>query len=727
MARQQCKSQKEKEKMTKVGSTKPERFTQVIKRSGDLANYDRTKIADAIFKAVKSVGGDDRERTEKIAEEVETYLFIEYGARTPLVEDIQDVVEKILIKRGHDEVAKAYIIYRENRKKSREQAALTQATIDMFDSYLTEASWEVKENANQQYSIAGLNNYLKEKFVQEYWLNEIYPSKIAEAHKSGAIHIHDLGFFGAYCVGWDLKQILMMGFGGVKGKAASKPPKRLRAFWGQVINFTFTTTNETAGAQAWSSFDTYSAPFIRSEGLTYEQVKQAMQEFIFNMNAATRVGFQAPFSNLTMDITVPKTLKDELVIIGGEPQETTYGDYQVEMDMINRAFCEVMEAGDADGRVFTFPIPTINITPDIDWNSASINAYMDIAAKYGIPYFANFINSDLDPEDAVSMCCRLRLDVKQLKSKGGGLFGANPLTGSIGVVTLNLPRIGYLAKTEKELFESIDNLCDLAKDSLELKRKVVEKHTDTGLYPYCRVYLDVVKKRTGGYWANHFSTIGIVGMNELLLNFMQKDITTKEGNELAVRIMQHIREKMSKYQEQTGSIYNLEATPAEGTTARLAKLDKKRFPNIIMQGKKANYYTNSTQLPVGFTDDIFKAVELQSELQSLYTGGTVLHLYLGERIHNSEAVKAIIKKVFGNSKMPYISFTPTFTVCETHGYMSGEHFICPEKGCGKEGEVWSRVVGYIRKVQNFNDSKAEEYRDRLKFKAREKEVLKSCK
>lgn len=688
-------------------------FSQVIKRDGSLAIYERRKIADAIFKAVLACGGSDRETTEKLAEQVEKYLIDKLETRTPLVEEVQDAVEKILIENGHAKVAKSFILYREKRKNSREQDALEIATRDMFDSYLNDTDWAIKENANTQYSIAGLNNYLRENFTKNYWLSSVYPTEISEAHKSGAIHIHDLGFYGAYCVGWDLKQLLVYGFTGVPGRVSSKPAKHLRSFLGQITNFTFTTTNETAGAQAWSSFDTYCAPFVKADNLTYHQVKQCIQEFIFNMNVATRVGFQCPFSNITVDITVPRLLRDQPVIIGGIAQDTTYGDYQKEMDMINKAFCEVMFEGDSSGRVFTFPIPTINVTKDIDWNSEVINAYMDITAKYGIPYFANYINSDLSPEDAVSMCCRLRLDVSELRKRGGGLFGSNPLTGSIGVVTINLPRIGYLANTEKEFFESLGRLCDLAKNSLEIKRKIVELQTERGLYPYSKFYLKDVKARTGGYWNNHFSTIGIVGMNECLLNFKKSDLTTNEGQKFAIKTMKFMRDKMVEYQKETNHIYNLEATPAEGTSTRLAKIDRKRFPEIITKGEKAVYYTNSTQLPVDYTDDIFKAIELQDELQSLYTGGTVLHLYLGERVENREVVKDMIQKIFNNYKLPYISFTPTFSVCETHGYVAGEHFECPE--CGKECEVWSRVVGYIRAVQNYNDSKQEEYKDRIKY------------
>lgn len=688
---------------------------KVYKRDGTVQAYDRGKITKAIYKAVEACGGNDLETTKDLALQVENYLISTITGTSPTVEEIQNAVEKILIENRHAQVAKAFILYRDKRNSVRETNALTGATIELFKDYLDETDWAVKENANMQRSIAGLNNYVRESFTKKYWLNEIYPADIREAHISGAMHIHDLGFFGAYCVGWDLKGILVDGFTGVAGKVSSSPAKHLRSFLGQIVNATFTTQGETAGAQAWSSFDTYCAPFIRADNLDYKQVKQAIQEFIFNMNVPTRVGFQCPFSNVTLDLKVPKTLASEPVIIGGMPQETVYGDYQAEMDIFNKAFCEVMLEGDSNGRVFTFPIPTINITKNTDWNSETMNHIMEITCKYGIPYFANYVNSDLSPEDAVSMCCRLRLDVKELRKRGGGLFGSNPLTGSIGVVTLNLPRMAYLSKTEDEFFDRLKKLAILAKNSLEIKRKIVEAQTDGGLYPYCKFYLRAVKQRTGKYWENHFNTIGIVGMNEAIMNLFGKDdnITTKHGQEFAIKTMDFLRSLMQEFQVETGNNYNLEATPAEGTTARLAKIDKKRFPDIITAGDKEVFYTNSTQLPVDFTSDIFETVKLQDELQAKYTGGTVLHLYLGEKIEDKEVCKKLIKKIFETSKMPYISITPTFSVCQNHGYIAGEHFTCPH--CGAKTEVWSRVVGYLRQVQNFNDSKQDEYNIRKKY------------
>lgn len=697
-------------------------ITQVYKRDGTFQDFNKEKIANAIFKAARACGGNDSETARKLADEVAEKLEHDFASKIPTVEEIQNCVEKVLIENRHAQVAKSYILYREKRKQARENNALIGATIDMFDKYLSEKDWAVKENANMQRSIAGLNNYVREAFTKSYWLNEVYPDYIRELHNSGAIHIHDLGFFGAYCVGWDLRAILTDGFTGVSGKVSSNPPKHLRSFLGQIVNATFTTQGETAGAQAWSSFDTYSAPFIRKDNLSYEQVKQAIQEFVFNMNVPTRVGFQCPFSNVTLDIKVPKTLKDQPVIIGGEPMDSTYGDYQAEMDLFNKAFCDVMLEGDSKGRVFTFPIPTINVTKDLDWNSEVVDKIMEMTCKYGIPYFANYVTSDLSPEDAVSMCCRLRLDVSELKKRGGGLFGSNPLTGSIGVVTINLPRIAYLAQNEEEFMQRLDKLADAAKDSLEIKRKVVEKQTEDGLYPYCKFYLRNVKARSGSYWANHFNTIGIVGMNEAIMNLFGKDenITTDFGQEFAKRVMNRLRAKMIEYQKETGNSYNLEATPAEGTSARLARIDKKRFPNIITAGKDQPCYTNSTQIPVEFTDDIFEVVRLQDDLQSLYTGGTVLHLYLGEKIEDKEVCKKLIQKIFNNNKMPYISITPTFSICPEHGYIAGEHFSCPK--CGKKTEVWSRVVGYLRMVQDYNDSKREEYDLRKKFVIRNNQI-----
>ncbi|MFO7154872.1 MAG: ribonucleoside triphosphate reductase [Caldicoprobacter sp.] len=693
-------------------------ITQIRKRDGRIEKFQPEKITWAIFKAAMACGGDDFNRAQELCRQVVDMANLKLGHKIPGVEEIQDIVEKVLIENGHAQTAKAYILYREKRKNARNLDALIGATIEMFSNYLGDKDWQIKENANTHKSVNGLNNYVREVFTKNYWLHQIYPQEVREAHESGDCHIHDLGFFGPYCAGWDLRQLLLEGFGGVPGKVESKPAKHLRSFLGQIVNSTFTTQGETAGAQAWSSIDTYCAPFIRYDKMTYSQVRQCIQEFIFNINVPTRVGFQCPFSNLTFDIKVPSTLRDQPVIIGGQMMNETYGEFQEEMDMFNRAFCDVMLEGDAKGRVFTFPIPTINITPDFDWDSPVVEDFMKITCKYGIPYFANYINSDLSPEDAVSMCCRLRLDVTELRKRGGGLFGSNPMTGSIGVVTINLPRIGYLSSSQREFKARLWKQVQIAKTALEIKRKVIEQQSENGLYPYSAHYLRHIKQRTGQYWYNHFSTIGIVGMNEALLNFMGKDITTSEGQAFAIEIMHYLRDLLVELQKETGHFYNLEATPAEATAYRLARLDKSRYPDIITAGDHMTpYYTNSTQLPVGYTDDIFEVVALQDELQSLYTGGTVLHLYLGEQIEDTAVAKKLIQKIFTQSKIPYISITPTFSICNRHGYIKGEHFKCPQ--CGAETEVWSRVTGYLRPVQNYNPGKKREYYDRKKFRIRE--------
>lgn len=688
---------------------------QIRKRDGRIVDFHADKITRAIFKAAEAVGGDDWQRAEeltaKVVEMVETRLSVGEVAH---VEAVQDMVEKVLIECGHAKTAKAYILYREKRRSAREANALIGATIQMFSDYLDDKDWQIQENANAQKSINGMNNYIRETFTKQYWLHEIYPEAIRKAHVSGDLHIHDLGFFGPYCAGWDLKQLLLQGFGGVPGKVEAKPAKHLRSFLGQVVNSTFTTQGETAGAQAWSSFDTYCAPFIRYDGLDYKSVKQVLQEFIFNLNVPTRVGFQCPFSNLTFDLICPPMLKDQAVIRGGEAQKETYGEFQKEMDMLNLAFCEVMQEGDAKGRVFTFPIPTINVTKDFDWESPVVIKFMEIACKYGIPYFSNYVNSDLSPEDALSMCCRLRLDTAELRKRGGGLFGSNPLTGSIGVVTINLPRLAYLAKDKSSFFCGLSAQLQLAKESLEIKRKTIEKQTERGMYPYSAFYLQGVKERTGQYWYNHFNTIGLLGMNEACLNLLGCALPSAEGQAFGLEVLDFMREQIAAFQEQTGHVYNLEATPAEGTSYRLAELDVCRYPEIITAGGTVPYYTNSSHLPVGYTDDIFETLELQDELQCKYTGGTVLHLYLGERIADVEVAKRLLQKAFNNYRLPYLSLTPSFSVCPNHGYLAGEHPLCPY--CGATSEVWSRVVGYLRPIAHFHKGKKAEFADRLKYK-----------
>lgn len=580
--------------------------------------------------------------------------------------------------------------------------------IALIDNYLKQLDWKVRENSNMSYSIQGLNNYIASEVSKTYWLHKIYNEKIRNAHLSGDIHIHDLNIIAVYCVGWDLKDLLMEGFQGVKGKVESAPAKHFRTALGQVVNFMYTMQGEAAGAQAFSNFDTLLAPFIRYDKLSYAQVKQSMQEFVFNMNVPTRVGFQTPFTNITMDLTVPSYYADHPVIIGGELMEETYKEFQPEMDMLNKAFFEIMMEGDASGRVFSFPIPTYNITKDFDWDNENIKGLWEMTAKYGIPYFSNFINSDMSPEDARSMCCRLRIDNRELEYRGGGLFGSNPLTGSVGVVTINLPKIADNSKTKEEFLEKLADLMETAKESLEIKRNLLEDLTDKNLYPYTKFYLRDIKARFGVYWKNHFSTIGLIGMNEACENLFGKNIGSKEGKQFALEVMDFMRAKIIEFQKETGNNYNLEATPGEGTSYRLAKLDKNH---------KYKYFTNSTQLPVNYSDDIFEVLEHQDDLQTKYTGGTVVHIFAGERITNMETMKNLVKKVCNNYKLPYFTFSPTFSTCPNHGYIAGEHFKCPE--CGADCEVYSRIVGYIRPVSQWNKGKQMEFQNRKTFEISE--------
>ena len=574
----------------------------------------------------------------------------------------------------------------------------------LVDSYLKQLDWQVKENSNMSYSIQGLNNYIASEISKKYWLNKIYPEHIKNAHISGDIHIHDLNIISVYCVGWDLKDLLSEGFTGVRGKVESSPARHFRTALGQVVNFMYTMQGEAAGAQAFSNFDTLLAPFIKYDGLSYDQVKRAIQEFVFNMNVPTRVGFQTPFTNITMDLTVPSYYADQPVIIGGELMDETYKEFQAEMDMLNKAFFEVMMEGDSAGRVFTFPIPTYNITKDFDWENKNLDGLWEMSAKYGIPYFSNFINSDMSPEDARSMCCRLRIDNRELDYRGGGLFGSNPLTGSIGVVTINLPKIADNVKNKGEFFENLSKQMETAKESLEIKRALLEDLTDKNLYPYTKFYLRDIKARYGVYWKNHFSTIGLIGMNEACLNLLGDDIGSFRGKQFALEVMDFMRAKIVDFQKETGHNYNLEATPGEGTSYRLAKFDKNH---------KYPYFTNSTQLPVNYSDDIFEVLDHQDDLQTKYTGGTVVHIFAGERISNINTMKNFVKKVCNNYKLPYFTFSPTFSTCPNHGYVAGEHFKCPE--CGAECEVYSRIVGYIRPVNQWNKGKQMEFRNRTVF------------
>lgn len=686
-------------------------FEQIKKRDGRIVEFDSTKITAAVAKAGQVTGEFGEREARKLTLRVLTLAHELRLGPLPEVEEVQDIVEHVLLESPYHATAKAYILYREQHAQIRSIA--TKANVDLVDHYIQRLDWKIKENSNMCYSLQGLNNYISSDVTSEYWLNKIYPPQIRQAHKEGDLHIHDLSLLSVYCVGWDLKDLLMNGFKGVEGKVESAPPKHLRSALGQIVNFFYTLQGEAAGAQALSNFDTLLAPFVRYDGLTYDKVKQALQEFIFNINIPTRVGFQTPFTNITMDLCVPSILRDHPVIVGGRQLDATYAEFQNEMDVINRAFADVMMAGDAKGRVFTFPIPTYNITPDFDWENPNLDLVWQMTAKYGIPYFSNFVNSDMSPEDARSMCCRLRLDNRELLKRGGGLFGANPLTGSIGVVTINLPRIGSQAKSEKEFVHLLERRMRLAVESLIIKRKVLEKFTEKNLYPYSRFYLREVKQRSGMYWKNHFSTIGIIGMNEACLNFIGKDIGTMEGQAFALKMMDFMRDLLSRVQDETGDIFNLEATPAEGTSFRLAMLDKKRDPTVICSNEPefkrgaAPYYTNSTQLPVNYTDDLYTTFQLQDQLQTKYTGGTVLHVFLGEQIGDIRAVKSLVRKISSNYHLPYFTLTPTFSICPSHGYLKGEQPRCAH--CNQETEIYSRVVGYLRPVKQWNDGKQAEY------------------
>ena len=686
-------------------------YKSIKKRDGRTVKFDRKKIEKAIEKAGLETGEFDAKTAKELTDKVLAVLETRNQKRLPGVEDIQDVVEDILIDSKFKKTAKAYIIYRDQHKKLRE--ITSNAHVDLIDKYLGNLDWKVNENSNMGYSLQGLNNYVSAEITKTYWLDKIYTPKIGQAHKEGDLHIHDLNLLSVYCVGWDLTDLLQEGFTGVAGKVASKPAKHFRSALGQVVNFFYTLQGEAAGAQAFSDFDTLLAPFIRADKLNYDEVKQALQEFVFNVNVPTRVGFQTPFTNITLDLECPKHMADNPVIIGGEMQDTTYGEYQEEMNMLNKALLEVLSEGDANGRVFTFPIPTVNITKDFNWDNPVIESLWEASAKYGIPYFSNFINSDMDPEDARSMCCRLRIDNRQLEYRGGGLFGSNPMTGSVGVVTINLPRLALKSKNEKEFFEGLGELMDMAKDSLETKRKVLERLTDANLYPYTKFYLRNIKQRFNQYWKNHFSTIGLIGTNEAALNLLGVDIGTEKGKAFAEKTLDFMRDRLVEYQKETGNNYNLEATPAEGTTYRLAQLDKASFPdrahfaNGLGAEVKHPFYTNSSHLPVNYTDDLFELMDLQDNLQTKYTGGTVIHFFLGERMDDPQTLKKLVKTICENYKLPYFTFSPSFSICKNHGYLVGEHPTCPN--CNETTEVYSRVVGFLRPVSQWNKGKQAEF------------------
>jgi len=694
-------------------------FKKIKKRDGRIESFDSTKVSAAITKAGKATGEFGERETRKLTLRVLTLAHELSLDSCPDVEEIQDIVERVLLDSPFYNTAKAYILYRDQHTQIRNIA--TRANIDLVDHYIQKLDWKIKENSNMCYSLQGLNNYISSDITSEYWLGRIYPPEIRHAHKNGDIHIHDLSLLSVYCVGWDLLDLLKQGFKGVEGKVESAPPKHLRSALGQIVNFFYTLQGEAAGAQAISNFDTLLAPFVRYDNLNYREVKQALQEFVFNINIPTRVGFQTPFTNITMDLNVPSIYKDHPVINGGIEGDITYSDFQQEMDMINKAFAEVMMEGDAKGRVFTFPIPTYNITDDFDWDNPNLELIWKMTGKYGIPYFSNFINSDMTPEDARSMCCRLRLDNRELIKRGGGLFGANPLTGSIGVVTINLPRIGKIAEDEDNFFKILEDKVLLSIKSLSIKRKVLEKFTENNLYPYTKFYLREIKKNTGIYWKNHFSTIGIIGMNEACLNFFGQDIASEKGSELSLKVMDFIREILADTQEKTGDLFNLEATPAEGTSYRLALLDKKQFPDIICANANDNeginggfpYYTSSTLLPVNYTDDVFEALMLQDELQTKYTGGTVLHVFIEELISDATITKNLIRKIAENFRLPYFTISPTFSVCSSHGYLKGRQEKC--SFCNKETEVYSRVVGYLRPIKQWNNGKQAEFKQRKTY------------
>ena len=653
---------------------KPEILRSVVKRSGEIEAYNRKKIEKAINKAITAVEGSPNDEkaaflTDKVEEKLKNIMSSRYAHSIPAIEEIQEVVELVLIEQKEASLAKAYILYRAKREAVRDAESLMLNINSTMDGYLSQSDWRVKENANVNFSLGGLILHNSGTITANYWLKNIYTPAIAEAHITAAFHIHDLSMFSGYCAGWSLRQLIHEGLGGVPDKITSKPPKHLSTLIQQIVNFLGIMQNEWAGAQAFSSFDTYLAPFVKKDNMSEASVKQCLQSFVYGVNTPSRWGSQAPFTNITLDWVCPPDLANQKAVVGGETQDFTYGDCQKEMDMINKLFIELMLEGDAAGRGFQYPIPTYNITSDFDWSSPNAKLLFEMTARYGTPYFQNFINSDLNPGDVRSMCCRLQLDKRELRKRGGGLFGSDEFTGSIGVVTINMPQIGYLSKTEKDYFDRLDYLMDIAKQSLEIKRKVIEKLLEGGLFPYTKRYLHHLN--------NHFSTIGICGMNESCLNFLGEDIVSPRGKAFAEKVLTYMRNRLADFQEETGSLFNLEATPAESTSYRLARHDKNQFPDIISSGDAEPYYTNSSQLPVAYTTDVFEALDHQESLQRKYTGGTVFHIFLGESIKDWESCRDLVKAVANNYRIPYFSISPTFSICPVHGYLEGEHFECP--------------------------------------------------
>ncbi len=682
--------------------------SKIRKRDGRLVSFEKKKLINAVLKSAQDVGEEKDIDAENLADLVIELLNHNFKNKVPTVEDVQDIVEKVLIECGYAKVAKNYILYRQQKSNLRETKEFIVDSIKLVDDYIGKEDWRVYENANATYSVPGLLFYSASTITTFYALHHIYPKEIAKAHLSGNMHIHNLQMaLSGYCAGWSLRQLLHEGFNGVPGKVECSPPKHLRSAIGQMINFIGTLQNEWAGAQAFSSFDTYLAPFVRQDKLSYPEVKQCVQEFIYNMNVSSRWAMQTPFSNVTLDLTVPEDLANQKVTVGGKFLDSTYSDYTDEMHSINKAFIEVLTEGDAKGRVFTFPIPTYNLTKDFDWDSEISEDLFKMTAKYGLPYFQNFINSDLNPQDVRAMCCRLQLNLKELhRNITSGRFGSGESTGSVGVVTINLPHLAYESKNEEEFLEKLERFMYLAKESLDVKRKLVGRNIQKNLLPYTKRYLGSLK--------NHFSTIGVIGMHEACLNLLgaDKGIETEEGHNFAIRVLNFMRGKLLEFQEETGTLYNLEATPGEGASYRLAKKDKEQFPKIITSGDKTPYYTNSTQLPVGYTSDIYAALKHQEPLQKLYTGGTVFHTFLGESI-SPEAAKKLTRKIASSSKIPYFTITPTFSICEDHGYLKDEQKICPK--CNKPTEVYSRVVGYLRPVKDWNLGKQQEFSERKVF------------